>query len=276
MFEGCSSFDMEQPYQVPLIANPSLPWLHTPPAQMPWSIPIANQPSVMRFTGDRLSPTPDVKETHAKRKIWDTEIEQNTPPVKQLITEEKMAENMNGLHISSSYVSHQIGSNQPVSIPLPGVKPVEPADSSTDSSSLSSVDLSVDGKDRTVSLCEQLRKLISETSVIPAPLLNKVERPCNALVLWQPPGGSIFKSSDVSSSSEGETKQPSDEESMPSTSGFMYPRSPAQSTMGWSDLMDNNNSSNAMDLNLFRTRSSSSSPVLPSDVPLPDDSMMDF
>lgn len=49
MFEGCSPFDVDQPYQAPLINNPSSSWLHTTPAQMPWSIPNANQPSVMRY-----------------------------------------------------------------------------------------------------------------------------------------------------------------------------------------------------------------------------------
>ena len=63
-----------------------------------------------------------------------------------------------------------------MSIPLPESKPVAPVESaaepSTEPTSLISLDL--DGQDRTVSLCEQLRKLISEASVIPSPMLNKV------------------------------------------------------------------------------------------------------
>lgn len=269
---------------------------------MPWRLPVANQPVVMRFTGDSNSlgcPAPSLEpkvpitdllnlpKVQPKRKSWDCEIEYPTPPLKQLITEEKMAENLNCMHISNSYVSHQIGSNQPMSIPLPespSLTSPEPVSVSSSDSSSSMLDSSLDGKDRTVALCEQLRKLISESSVIPSPLLNKVERPCNALVLWQPPGGSIFKNLEKASSSNDQEEEVTlqskqERESKPSASDQNF-SSESSNENSWDDLMDNNNSTNAMDLNLFAS-SSSSSQLLPSEVPLPDDdfmedSMMDF
>lgn len=277
--------------------------------QMPWGLPTSDQPSVMRFTGDAssapivpiapmepiapivpISPVPDIKgaqfqglpKSQSKRKSWDCEIEYNCPPPKQLITEEKMAENLNCLHISNSYVSHQIGSNQPMSIQLPkstSSSSVEATDiSSSESSSSSIIEKSLDSKDRTVSLCEQLRKLISESSVIPSPLLNKVERPTNALVLWQPPGESIFKNIAKTSASEDQERQPQqqqEEEPKASFSGIGFNSRPSSLT-SWSDLMDNNNSNSAMDLNLLSPASSSSYHLLPSEVPLPDDDAMDL
>lgn len=284
MFDGCPAFNAEQPLQSPL--NPSSTWLHTPPAQMPWGVPIAEQPTVMRFTGDSSfgsmsgfknvgHEAQNLQKCQSKRKSWDCEIE-CSPPTKQLITEEKMAENLNCLHISNSYVSHQIGSSQPMSIPLPeSSRTSESAPLSSESSSSSSlVDTAIDSKDRTVSLCEQLRKLISESSVIASPIINKIERPSNALVLWQPPGGSILKDVVTALSKEGDKKD-GDSEPQPSTPGMSFTPVPSSSQSRWDDLMDNNNSSNAMDLNLCSS-SSSSSLLLPSEVPLPDDEFMDL
>ncbi|KAJ8967196.1 hypothetical protein NQ314_003026 [Rhamnusium bicolor] len=75
-------------------------------------------------------------------------------PVKQHITEEKMAEHMSKLHINSETVS-----------------------SSKESDS-----------DRTQRLymCEEMRKLQTE-SILPQSLLSQIQRPCTALVLWKPP-----------------------------------------------------------------------------------------
>ncbi|XP_026286518.1 uncharacterized protein LOC113212139 [Frankliniella occidentalis] len=286
MFDGCSSFNVEQPFQPALMNSSSADWLHTPPSQMPWSLPDASQPSVMRFTGDSLNTTdlamkalnPDLQtlsKSQSKRKSWDCDIEYNVPPAKQLITEEKMAENLNCLHISNSYVSHQIGSSQPMSIPLPESSPslTESASSSSDSPSL--LDTTLDGKDRTVSLCEQLRKLISESSVLPSPLLNKVERPTTALVLWQPPGESIFKHVKATAEKDSNHLQEQNTEPKASTSGINI-STQSSNHSNWDDLMDNNNSVSAMDLNLFPSSGLSTLQPLPSEVPLPDDDFMDM
>ncbi|XP_018571720.1 uncharacterized protein LOC108911299 [Anoplophora glabripennis] len=75
-------------------------------------------------------------------------------PVKQHITEEKMAEHMSKLHISSESVG-----------------------SSKESDS-----------DRTQRLymCEEMRKLQTD-SLLPQSLIARIQRPCTALVLWKPP-----------------------------------------------------------------------------------------
>ncbi|KAJ8922479.1 hypothetical protein NQ315_007507 [Exocentrus adspersus] len=88
--------------------------------------------------------------TRCKRKTDSPPLQ----PVKQHITEEKMAEHMSKLHISS-----------------------ETASSSKESES-----------DRTQRLymCEEMRKLQAE-SILPHSLLAQMQRPCTALVLWKPP-----------------------------------------------------------------------------------------
>lgn len=75
-------------------------------------------------------------------------------PVKQHITEEKMAEHMSKLHISSESIT-----------------------SSKESES-----------DRTqrLYLCEEMRKLQTD-SILPQSLIARIQRPCTALVLWKPP-----------------------------------------------------------------------------------------
>lgn len=42
-------------------------------------------------------------------------------------------------------------------------------------------------KERRLYMCEAMRKLQTTESIIPATLLNKLEKPCTALVLWRPP-----------------------------------------------------------------------------------------
>lgn len=41
-------------------------------------------------------------------------------------------------------------------------------------------------KEQRLYMCEEMRKLKSD-SILPQCLLDKVQRPCTALVLWQPP-----------------------------------------------------------------------------------------
>ncbi|EFA02487.1 hypothetical protein TcasGA2_TC008182 [Tribolium castaneum] len=75
-------------------------------------------------------------------------------PCKQHITEEKMAEHMSRLHISS-----------------------ETATSSRETEG---------DRTRRLYMCEEMRKLQSD-SILPQSLLSKIQRPCTALVLWTPP-----------------------------------------------------------------------------------------
>lgn len=74
-------------------------------------------------------------------------------PCKQHITEEKMAEHMSKLHISSETAT----------------SPLEP----------DAV------KNKRLYMCEELRKLQTD-SLLPPSLLKDFNKPCTALVLWQP------------------------------------------------------------------------------------------
>lgn len=72
---------------------------------------------------------------------------------KQHITEEKMAEHMSNLHISSETVIKS-----------------EPEQD----------------RNKRLYMCEEMRKLQTD-SILPQCLLNRLHKPCTALVLWQPP-----------------------------------------------------------------------------------------
>lgn len=75
-------------------------------------------------------------------------------PNKQHITEEKMADHMSRLHISS-----------------------ETAHSSKETETQ---------RQKRLYMCEEMRKLQSD-SILPQSLLSKIQGPCTALVLWTPP-----------------------------------------------------------------------------------------
>lgn len=74
-------------------------------------------------------------------------------PLKQHITEEKMAEHMSKLHISSETVNAK--------------------ESETN-------------RMQRLYMCEEMRKLQSD-SIIPHSLISNIQQPCKALVLWKPP-----------------------------------------------------------------------------------------
>lgn len=74
-------------------------------------------------------------------------------PLKQHITEERMAEHMSRLHISSQ---------TPISTET------------------------LPTRERRLYMCEEMQRLQTE-SIIPSQILDKVYRPCTALVPWRPP-----------------------------------------------------------------------------------------
>lgn len=115
---------------------------------------------------------------------------------KQLITEEKVAAELNGLHISSDYKQHSVDTSASTSSPS----------SSSSSSSSSLADelakilpeqsarltpetLDIEEKLRNaqrITICDEIRKLADEP-LLPQAILDRFERPCRAVVLWQPP-----------------------------------------------------------------------------------------
>nr|XP_022913278.1 uncharacterized protein LOC111424087 [Onthophagus taurus]XP_022913279.1 uncharacterized protein LOC111424087 [Onthophagus taurus] len=91
--------------------------------------------------------------TRCKRKMDDTPISRS---VKQHITEDRMAEHLSKLHISTQN-------------PAPSSEPE-----------------TTETTEKRLYMCEVMRKLQTE-SVIPQSLLDRVTGPCKALVLWSPP-----------------------------------------------------------------------------------------
>lgn len=79
--------------------------------------------------------------------------------MKQHITEERMAAHMSRLHISSE------SENVP-----PTTCPEEEARN----------------REQRLYVCEEMRRLQTE-SILPSALLGRLERPCMAVMLWQPP-----------------------------------------------------------------------------------------
>lgn len=77
------------------------------------------------------------------------------PAVKQHITDEKMAEHMSQLHISSE-------------TPVATHPEPQPA------------------REQRLYMCEEMRRF-QQDSILPQSLLNRINRPCTALVLWMPP-----------------------------------------------------------------------------------------
>lgn len=152
------------------------------PTGTPWNVQgvpwgMTSPPELVQFTAagpptisereERLSTVP-----HCKRKSLD--IEPIVPP-KQRITEDKMAAHLNGLHISSEYRSHALAADDVMDINM------EPSTSSMDPCTSSAQKL----KGHTIVLSEELKKLQTEP-LLPAALIDRLEKPHMSLVVWKP------------------------------------------------------------------------------------------
>lgn len=101
-------------------------------------------------------------------------------PSKQLITEEKMAMHLNGMHLSDSFQAHNIK--------------ITDSTFEEDMDMAYNVNLSPQELERRlrnaqrITLCDDVkRSLKNNNEIIPKVLLDRIEKPCQALVLWQPP-----------------------------------------------------------------------------------------
>ncbi|KAB0799278.1 hypothetical protein PPYR_07158 [Photinus pyralis] len=101
----------------------------------PLNVPMSSFDKIGSFGGKRKTQSP------------------SNVPLKQHITEERMAEHMSRLHISSQTP------NSTETLPT---------------------------RERRLYMCEEMQRLQTE-SIIPAQILDKVYRPCTALVPWTPP-----------------------------------------------------------------------------------------
>ncbi|XP_050070491.1 uncharacterized protein LOC126558510 [Anopheles maculipalpis] len=121
-------------------------------------------------------------------------------PSKQFLTEEAMSSHLNNLHLSSEYTAHDIRTHTSA--------PESPAQSSTleedmllgDSNSVSGNTQSTYHvfmspqeleerlkKAQRIAICEEVRRLDSRAEILPQTLLERIEKPCTALMIWQPP-----------------------------------------------------------------------------------------
>lgn len=95
-----------------------------------------------------------------------------------------MAEHLNSLHISGDYTSHN---EESMSINNDNRIESMLIDSDNYNVNLSQQELEKKLKNaQRITVCEQVHNLENEP-IIPKSLLKRMERPCTALVLWQPP-----------------------------------------------------------------------------------------
>ncbi|XP_070500922.1 uncharacterized protein Mst85C [Chironomus tepperi] len=146
---------------------------------MPWKTPSAN--NIMMFNGIPISQCDDFptssSRTIRKRKTDIPEI----CPAKQHISESKMAAFLNGLHISSDYQSHSINLTE---------NSFNDDEMETAFVNLSPQELEERLKNaQKIVLCDDVKKSLEENSrnEIYQVLADRIEKPCKALILWQPP-----------------------------------------------------------------------------------------
>ncbi|KAF6212154.1 hypothetical protein GE061_012675 [Apolygus lucorum] len=106
-----------------------------------------------------------------KRKMH-SEFFETSKPAKVLVTEEVMANQLNGLHLSNNYTTHGAKKSPETSIP-----------------STSGTSLLHDSFLPKLTICDELRALKDSLNILPKAL--EPERPTSALILWQPPAGDL-------------------------------------------------------------------------------------
>lgn len=164
---------------VPFGRPASEPHYMPAPSGSPWnvqSIPwgLTSPPQLVQFTGQNQGLLPKISTVpHCKRKSLDVE-----PPIpaKQLITEEKMAAHLNGLHISTEYTSHSLASEDMMDVGM---------DSPVPSTSTANIPMSERLKGHTIVLSDEVKKIKTEP-IIPASLMERLEKPSMSLVVWKP------------------------------------------------------------------------------------------
>lgn len=167
-----------------------------------------------------------------KRKLKDDVPADMLPPPKMLITEEKMVSQLKGIHLSKDYTSHGGGGNSAL------------ADEGT-----SAIGLEEKQSLPTLVMCDEIRALHKVVEpVLPKHIMDKYQRPTNALVLWQPPVGDLgkyLKTFSHESAAITEKVMSSERPSHTSTNGDVEMNE---------DDDNNNNNAPPHDLNGFFTR----------------------
>ncbi|XP_053680359.1 uncharacterized protein LOC128731276 [Anopheles nili] len=119
-------------------------------------------------------------------------------PSKQYLTEEVMSSHFNNLHLSSEYTAHDVRSKTSESV-VPAHSTPEEAMLLEDLNDMNNateayrVCMSPQEleerlkKAQRIAICEEVRKLDSRAEILPQALLDRIEKPCTALMIWQPP-----------------------------------------------------------------------------------------
>uniref|UniRef100_A0A1A9WFP6 Uncharacterized protein n=1 Tax=Glossina brevipalpis TaxID=37001 RepID=A0A1A9WFP6_9MUSC len=224
---------------------------------MPWKMPLNEQEGkIMKFTGHENFNSNTLRRVllNQKRK---SDINMLPPlPAKQFISEEKFTAHFNGLHISSDYIQHNAGNSSGDAASVASA-----AVTGKNFTNLTYADYQITAKEleqklRNVSritLCEELKKFQEQqkkTAYLPEALFNRIEKPCTALVLWQPPPIlNLLKDQTVNKSVKEELKtndiEITDEDSISELE--LAPEESAEID----DFIDNNNTCN-VDFNNVR------------------------
>lgn len=125
---------------------------------------------------------------------------------KQLITDEKMAAHLNGLHISSEFTAHNVNqsgqTNSAFEMDDNGSDTINPYPCSFH-------DIEEKLKRAQKITVSDVVKSIQEDPILPAAIMERFEKPCKALVIWQPPQ----RITDLIVSKTSQQDQASDDES---------------------------------------------------------------
>ncbi|CAG5044362.1 unnamed protein product [Parnassius apollo] len=172
---------VQEPHAMPVPSG--APWnVHG----VSWGMP--SPPQLVQFTAQTSLEPKSTSVLHCKRKSLDLEP---VIPAKQLITEEKMAAHLSGLHISSEYTAHSLAT---------------PADENMDVGMETPTSISEKLKGHKIVLSEELKKLQGEP-LLPASLIERLEKPHMSLVVWKPKENILEKIKEVEEKPQEEQKR---------------------------------------------------------------------
>ncbi|XP_053693628.1 uncharacterized protein LOC128741689 [Sabethes cyaneus] len=225
---------MPSPSGIPFNMS-DMPWCYAgkPGQLMEFNAVIRPSPVQMAMPIGQFQPVPMYTEIRKRKTELDVPI-----PTKQFLTEDAMASHLNNLHLSSEYTTHNIetAAAEDITATESNAGGYSPCSSLDDEMSLGESPLTQASgshhvymspqeleerlrKAQRISLCEEVRKLDKQaTDILPQALLQRIEKPCSALVLWQPPQTLeklITKVSDALREREQQSKAKTESETEP-------------------------------------------------------------
>ncbi|XP_050100743.1 uncharacterized protein LOC126581258 [Anopheles aquasalis] len=179
-----------RPSPIAVPVGPSSPVLSIPSCSS-LSPPTFGPPSPTPIIHSNAPLLPEVR----KRK---TDLDMTLPnllPTKQFLTEEMMSSHLNNLHLSSEYTAHDInrsGDSTPgTSATLDDGDMMLSEDKSQQPYIVCMSPQELEErlkKAQRIAICEEVRKLDSRAAeILPKVILDRMEKPCTALMIWQPP-----------------------------------------------------------------------------------------